>query len=233
MSEMPNPFLFRCVWIGYFIAAIFICLTGRIGAVYHISFPVVARSSFGIWGSLWPVFNRAGQSPHHLILDALVLISSLAMACIWYGVQSYIGGQCVTLMIRSIVSRPQPFSTEHRSSYKSSVAFLQRHSQWHRGLRHHHKRFCRIFPIQSGVPPCHMVPRAQDPSPFHCKGVLCSSGWHCLLHLGHRSCQRHWSNCSTTCRGLWIQAGMGLDLGNCKYHTRFLEVLTRRPIINR
>ncbi|KEF57365.1 NCS1 family nucleobase:cation symporter-1 [Exophiala aquamarina CBS 119918] len=73
-----------CVWIGYFVAAVFICLTGRIGAVYHISFPVVARSSFGIWGSLWPVFNRA------------------AMACIWYGVQSYIGGQCVTLMIRSI-----------------------------------------------------------------------------------------------------------------------------------
>ena len=50
-----------CVWIGYFVAAVFICLTGRIGAVYHISFPVVARSSFGIWGSLWPVFNRAGK----------------------------------------------------------------------------------------------------------------------------------------------------------------------------
>ena len=54
-----------CVWIGYAIAAFFICLTGRIGATYHISFPVVARASFGIWGSLWPVFNRA------------------AMACIW------------------------------------------------------------------------------------------------------------------------------------------------------
>ncbi|KAF8251284.1 hypothetical protein K440DRAFT_659047 [Wilcoxina mikolae CBS 423.85] len=73
-----------CVWIGYFIAACFICLTGRIGATYHIGFPVVARSSFGVWGSLWPVFNRA------------------AMACIWYGVQSWIGGTCVYLMIRSI-----------------------------------------------------------------------------------------------------------------------------------
>ncbi|KAK1755922.1 uracil permease [Echria macrotheca] len=73
-----------CVWIGYTIAGCFICLTGRIGATYHIGFPVVARSSFGIWGSLWPVFNRA------------------AMACIWYGVQSYIGGHCVYLMIRSI-----------------------------------------------------------------------------------------------------------------------------------
>ena len=55
-----------CVWIGYSIAGCFICLTGRIGATYHIGFPVVARSSFGIWGSLWPVFNRAamGMSFH-------------------------------------------------------------------------------------------------------------------------------------------------------------------------
>ncbi|KAL9628269.1 MAG: hypothetical protein Q9204_005995 [Flavoplaca sp. TL-2023a] len=75
-----------CVWIGYSIAGCFICLTGRIGATYHISFPVIARSSFGIWGSLWPVFNRA------------------AMACIWYGVQAWIGGQCVTLMLRAIWS---------------------------------------------------------------------------------------------------------------------------------
>ncbi|SMY19597.1 unnamed protein product [Zymoseptoria tritici ST99CH_1A5] len=73
-----------CVWIGYSIAGIFICLTGRTGAKYHIAFPVVCRSSFGIWGSLWPVLNRA------------------VMACIWYGVQSWIGGTCVYLMIRSI-----------------------------------------------------------------------------------------------------------------------------------
>jgi NCS1 family nucleobase:cation symporter-1 len=73
-----------CVWLGYSIAACFICLTGRIGATYHISFPVVNRSSFGIWGALWPVFNRA------------------IMACVWYGVQGWIGGTCVYLMIRSI-----------------------------------------------------------------------------------------------------------------------------------
>lgn len=73
-----------CVWLGYSIAACFVCMTGRIGATYHISFPVVNRASFGIWGALWPVFNRA------------------AMACIWYGVQAWIGGTCVYLMIRSI-----------------------------------------------------------------------------------------------------------------------------------
>jgi hypothetical protein len=32
----------------------------------HVRFPVITRASFGIWGSLWPVFNRA------------------VMACIWY-----------------------------------------------------------------------------------------------------------------------------------------------------
>jgi hypothetical protein len=73
-----------CVWLGYSIAACFVVLTGRIGSTYHIGFPVLARASFGIWGSLWPVFNRA------------------AMACIWYGVQAWIGGQCVHIMIRSI-----------------------------------------------------------------------------------------------------------------------------------
>jgi len=73
-----------CVWIGYSIAACFIVLTGRIGATYHISFPVVTRASFGTWGALWPVFNRA------------------AMACIWYGVQAWIGGECVRLMISAI-----------------------------------------------------------------------------------------------------------------------------------
>lgn len=63
-----------CVWVGYFFAAGFVCLTGRIGAVYHTSFPVTVRASFGIWGSFWPVINR------------------VVMAIIWYGVQGYIGG---------------------------------------------------------------------------------------------------------------------------------------------
>ncbi|KAI8633461.1 permease for cytosine/purines, uracil, thiamine, allantoin-domain-containing protein [Xylariaceae sp. FL1651] len=72
------------VWIGYSIAGAFVCATGRIGATYHIGFPVVNRASFGIWGSLWPVLNRA------------------VLAAFWYGVQAYIGGHCVYLMIRSI-----------------------------------------------------------------------------------------------------------------------------------
>lgn len=72
------------VWLGYGIVGCFIVVVGRIGSVYHLAFPVISRASFGIVGSYWPVFNRAG------------------MACIWYGVQSWLGGQCVQLMIRAI-----------------------------------------------------------------------------------------------------------------------------------
>ncbi|XDG09420.1 hypothetical protein ABKA04_009035 [Annulohypoxylon sp. FPYF3050] len=101
-----------CVWIGYSIAGCFICMTGRIGAMYHIGFPVVNRSSFGIWGCLWPVFNRA------------------AMACIWYGVQSYIGGECVYLMIRSIWLSwdrdriPNTFSPDSGTTTADYVSFF-------------------------------------------------------------------------------------------------------------
>ncbi|KAJ6588903.1 permease for cytosine/purines, uracil, thiamine, allantoin-domain-containing protein [Mycena capillaripes] len=73
-----------CVWIGYGIVAPFIVLNARPGAIFHVTFPVVARTSFGLYGSLWTTFNRA------------------AMACIWYGVQASIGGNCMLVMLRAM-----------------------------------------------------------------------------------------------------------------------------------
>lgn len=72
------------VWLGYGFTSLFVVAAARVGNAYHISFPVSCRSSFGIWGSLWPVINR------------------VVMACIWFGVQSTIGGNCVQLMLRAI-----------------------------------------------------------------------------------------------------------------------------------
>ncbi|QPG75294.1 hypothetical protein FOA43_002645 [Brettanomyces nanus] len=72
------------VWLGYFFVACFITLSSRVGTYYHVSFPVSCRSSFGIWGSLWPVINR------------------VVMACVWFGVQSAIGSNCVQLMLMAI-----------------------------------------------------------------------------------------------------------------------------------
>ncbi|KAH9941577.1 permease for cytosine/purines, uracil, thiamine, allantoin-domain-containing protein [Epithele typhae] len=73
-----------CVWIGYGVVAPFIVANARPGAMFHVTFPVVARTSFGVWGSLWCVFNRG------------------AMACIWYGVQASLGGSCVFVMLRAM-----------------------------------------------------------------------------------------------------------------------------------
>ncbi|SCU95151.1 LADA_0G13850g1_1 [Lachancea dasiensis] len=72
------------VWIGYTIVAVFVVLVARIGSVYHISFPIVARSSFGIFFSLWPVLNR------------------VVMAIVWYSVQTWIAYAPVSLMLKSI-----------------------------------------------------------------------------------------------------------------------------------
>lgn len=47
------------IWIGYGVMTPFVVLAGRPGAVFHVTFPVVNRASFGIFGSLWCVFNRA------------------------------------------------------------------------------------------------------------------------------------------------------------------------------
>ncbi|KAI3618172.1 uridine permease [Moniliophthora roreri] len=73
-----------CVWLGYGITAPFIALSARPGAIHHITFPVVARTSFGLYGSLWCTFNRG------------------VMACVWYGVQASIGGNCMRVMLRAI-----------------------------------------------------------------------------------------------------------------------------------
>lgn len=76
------------VWIsvilGYSLVGFFIFLSQRVGAYYHVSFPVSCRSSFGIFGSIWPILNR------------------VVMAIVWASVQSWIGGQCVQLMLMSI-----------------------------------------------------------------------------------------------------------------------------------
>lgn len=70
-----------CVWLGYSVVAPFIVLNARPGAIFHVTFPVVARTSFGLYGSLWPVFNRGVMAWYvvqvflndfHLILSRIV-----------------------------------------------------------------------------------------------------------------------------------------------------------------
>ncbi|KAF9023663.1 hypothetical protein BDZ89DRAFT_1114977 [Hymenopellis radicata] len=99
-----------CVWVGYGVVAPFIVLNARPGAVFHVTFPVVARTSFGLYGSLWCTFNRG------------------AMACIWYGVQASIGGSCMLVMLRSmwpsVNSIPNHLPASSGTTTKDFMAFF-------------------------------------------------------------------------------------------------------------
>lgn len=47
------------VWLGYGLAAVFLVLNAHAGAKLHLVFPANIRYSFGVFGGLWPVLNRA------------------------------------------------------------------------------------------------------------------------------------------------------------------------------
>ncbi|WFD36570.1 hypothetical protein MCUN1_003453 [Malassezia cuniculi] len=95
-----------CVVIGYTLVGPYVVLTCRPGAVFNIKFPAVCRTSFGIFGSYWPIINR------------------VAIACIWSGVQAWLGGECVHVFLRTMwrnidddIPNTMPASSQTQSSY--------------------------------------------------------------------------------------------------------------------
>ncbi|KAL6145671.1 hypothetical protein ACLB2K_056356 [Fragaria x ananassa] len=60
-------------------------LTGHPGTKYGISFPVLARSSFGIHGAHIPTLLRA------------------LVGCGWYGIETWIGGEAIFLLLPSSI----------------------------------------------------------------------------------------------------------------------------------
>ncbi|KAM0753513.1 hypothetical protein T439DRAFT_345959 [Meredithblackwellia eburnea MCA 4105] len=46
-------------FFGFFICGIAVALNGRIAATYHVPFPVIARTSFGMWGCIPMIFIRS------------------------------------------------------------------------------------------------------------------------------------------------------------------------------
>ncbi|KAF5865547.1 hypothetical protein ETB97_003391 [Aspergillus alliaceus] len=72
------------IFISQSISSIAMAFNSRAASVYHIGFPCVARSVFGMWGSYYFVGARA------------------VMAVIWYAVQLYSGAQYMSNILRSI-----------------------------------------------------------------------------------------------------------------------------------
>lgn len=64
-------------------------LTGHPGARYGISFPVLARSSFGVRGAHVPTLLRA------------------LVGCGWYGIESWIGGEAIFLLLPKALKSSQ------------------------------------------------------------------------------------------------------------------------------
>ncbi|KAK4704374.1 nucleobase:cation symporter-1, NCS1 family, partial [Phenoliferia sp. Uapishka_3] len=72
------------VLLGHFIISLACAVNGYVGSRYGINFPSYARSAFGIRGTYLAVICRA------------------IAAIIWFGTQTYQGGQCVQVMLCAI-----------------------------------------------------------------------------------------------------------------------------------
>ncbi|KAJ7932632.1 NCS1 nucleoside transporter family [Mycena leptocephala] len=86
------------VFLGHVLVSIACACNGWIGATYGINFPVLARASFGIHGNIIAVMCRA------------------IAAIVWFGTQTYQGGQCVEVMLRAIFPSFKSFKNHLPSS---------------------------------------------------------------------------------------------------------------------
>lgn len=62
------------VAISFFIISFVISANGTVGAIYHVPFPVIARASWGFWGSY------------------IAIISRVILAVFWFAIQNVNGG---------------------------------------------------------------------------------------------------------------------------------------------
>lgn len=85
VSKGLNPGLcILAVLVGHCLVCIPAMLNAYVGATFGINFPIFTRASFGMRGSYFAVFVRG------------------VVACIWFGTQSFQGGQCIQTMITAI-----------------------------------------------------------------------------------------------------------------------------------
>jgi len=100
------------ILLGNVIVLIPILLNSHPGTKYGIPFPVFARASYGTIGSNLPAIMRA------------------LVACAWFGIQAWIGGQAIHLLIRAVYpamadidGRTNP-GADHRWLYGDRIHFV-------------------------------------------------------------------------------------------------------------
>ncbi|KAK2803571.1 hypothetical protein FQN51_003333 [Onygenales sp. PD_10] len=72
------------VALAFFIVSFVIAFNGATGVIYHAPFPVIARASWGFWGSY------------------VAIISRVILAAFWFAIQNVNGGNAVRVMIGAI-----------------------------------------------------------------------------------------------------------------------------------
>ena len=78
------------IMLGNLIVCVPMVLIAHAGTRFGIPFPVLARSSFGVLGSNVPAMLRA------------------LVACGWFGIQTWIGGQAIYAMLKVAIPRWEP-----------------------------------------------------------------------------------------------------------------------------
>ncbi|GAA6013384.1 hypothetical protein JCM10207_000877, partial [Rhodosporidiobolus poonsookiae] len=71
-------------FLAFFMIGIVLSFTGRIGATLHVTFPVAARASFGMYGAYIPILVRS------------------ILALLWLVILTYQGGRVTAVMIGAI-----------------------------------------------------------------------------------------------------------------------------------
>lgn len=98
------------IFLGNTIVLIPMILNGHAGAKYGIPFPVLARASFGTAGANIPALLRA------------------VVACGWFGIQTWIGGYALYLMLKlwmpSLETLPQIFPDSFGLQTGPAITFL-------------------------------------------------------------------------------------------------------------
>ena len=72
------------VALSFFIMSFVIAANGAVGAIYHVPFPVIARASWGFWGSY------------------IAIVSRVILAIFWFAIQNVNGGNAVRIMLGAI-----------------------------------------------------------------------------------------------------------------------------------
>ena len=95
----PGYAVLAC-FVGNTLSIIPCCINGFVGAKYGLNFPVIIRSSFGMYGSYMAVVIRG------------------VICVIWYGIQAFLGGSAVQVCLEAIWPS---FQTWHLDSLPASA----------------------------------------------------------------------------------------------------------------